>query len=223
MSLKLAYEIISGDYPKMMKQAQDRIARTATATMREAGGIIKTEARASIAAGGFSSRFQNTLRVNTYPKSGISSSAAVFVFDKIPYAGQFEDPQPVSGNPLIWLPIDQNLPLRPGGKRWTPKDFIATVGPLRSGKHGAKPILFAQVAVGLAGGVLALPSAAKRGHRAALARANYNSAKAKWLPVFVGVSSVTDPKRFDVSAVVSKVSDSLGELYARNWEDSDGK
>jgi hypothetical protein len=219
MSLKLLYTVVSGDYPKMLKESRDRIAKAATTTMRQAGEIIKRDARASIGAGGFSSRFQNALRVNTYPQSGISSKAAVFVYHKIPWAGQFETPQPVTGQPLLWLPIDQNLPLQARGKRWTPKDFVAIVGPLRSGRRGSRPILFGQVAVGPAGGVLALPARAGS-RRAARAREVYNKARAKWVPVFVGVTSVTDPKKFDVSAVVNRVDDGLGDLYAANWEAS---
>lgn len=218
MTLKLLVTVVSGDFPKMMKEAQDKIATAATATMRQAGAVIKRDARASIAAGGMSARWQNTLRVNVYPKSGISTKPAVFVYDKIDYAGQFQKPQPVTGQPLLWLPIVQNLPLQSGGKKWTPKDFIATVGPLRSGAHGAHPVLFAQVAVGLSGGVLALPSRAGT-KRAALGRKNYNSAKAKWLPVFVGVTTVTDPKKFDVDAVVTRVAGELGELFADNWKE----
>jgi hypothetical protein len=218
MSLKLLFTVVSGDYPKMMQEARDRLAKAATDTMRQAGAVIKRDARASIASGGMSTRWQNALRVNNYPQAGNSMKAAVFVYDKIDYAGQFENPQPISGK--LWLPIEGNLPLQPNGKKWTPKDFVATVGPLRAGRHGSRPLLFGQVAVGLGGGVLALPSRAGT-KRAALARKNYNAAKARWVPVFVLVTSVNDPKKFDVTAVINRVGDQLDGMFAANWKDSD--
>jgi hypothetical protein len=214
MSLRLLYEVLSGDYGKMMQAAQNRIARSATGAMKDAGAIIKRDGRAAMAAGGLSTRFQNTFRVEVYPKNGVSLTPAVFAFSKIPWAGVFEDTPSISGK--MWVPIEANLPLQPGGKRWTPKDFINLVGPLRGGRHGSKPLLFAQVAVGQAGGVLALPSRAGT-KRAIRAREVYNKAKTRWVPVFVLVTTVRDPKLFDITAVVNRVNSEVPELYLKNW------
>lgn len=205
---------ISGDYQKMMKAEQQRLAKAATATMRSVQGIIKRDGRAAISGGGLSSRFANAFRVNLYPPGGDALNPAVFAYHKIPWAGQFEDPQPVTGHPLIWLPIEANLPLQARGKRWTPHDFANQIGPLRGGKHGGKPLLFGQVRVGKSGGVLALPS--RRGNR------HFSKQAKQWRPVFIGVSSVTDPKRFDISAVVKKAEAEIPDLYAKAWEESGG-
>jgi hypothetical protein len=208
--MKITLKQISGDIVKALEADNERIARVATATFREGARIIKEEGRAAIAAGGFSSRWQNALRVKNYPERGNSASPAIFVYHKIKYAGQFEDPQPVIGRPLLWLPIDRNLPLQAGGKRWTPADFVKSVGPLKGGRHGSKPILFGQVKVSRSGSVLALSR-----------RVTKNNRK-KWLPVFVGVPSVKDPKRFDIGAVTRRVGDALVEVYSGNWKNSDG-
>jgi len=111
------------------------------------------------------------------------------------------------------LPIEQNLP---GGKRWTPKAFAASVGPLRSGNHEGKPVLFAQVAVGKSGGVLALPSHGVRAQKA------YAKASKKWLPVFVGVSAITEPKKFDLNDVARDVAAGVGDAILNNLGRSDG-
>jgi hypothetical protein len=212
MPLKLTC-VVSGDMDKITGRARDRIAKAATDAMRQAAGELKSKGRAAIASGGLSTRFQNAFSVKAFPAGGGTSlSPAVSAFHKIPYAGVFEDGATISGKPLLWLPIDANLPLQGRGKRWTPKDFAATVGPLRSGKHGSKPILFGQVAVGPAGGVLALPSHGIR------ARKVYAKAKKKWLPVFVGVSNVTDPKKFDLYAVARDVASGIGETILKNME-----
>jgi hypothetical protein len=208
----LRYDII-GDYPKMMKAQQEKLARVATTTMRAVGDIIKRDGRAAIGAGGFSSRFQNAFRVENYPKSGDALSPAVFAYHKVPWAGQFENPEPVSGHPLLWIPIEANLPLQARGKRWTPKDFTNQIGPLRSGRGGRKPLLFGQVRVGKSGGVLALPS--KRGNQ------HFSKQDKEWRPVFVGVSSVTDPKRFDITAVVEKADGQITDLYVKAWGESE--
>jgi hypothetical protein len=213
MSLRLSYEI-SGSYPKMLKATQGRIAKTATKTMHDAADLMKSQGRSAMASGGMSTRFQNTLRSNVYPSSGVSLTPAALLYDKIPWAGIFETGGTIAGSPMLWLPIDENLPLQARGKRWTPKDFTNQIGPLRSGKHGSKPLLFGQVRVGKSGGVLALPS--KRGNQ------HFSKQKKQWRPVFVGVSSVTEKKRFDITAVVEKVSDQLGEIYSKNWEASNG-
>jgi hypothetical protein len=180
--------VVSGDMDKITGRARDRIAAAATSAMRDAANQLKVKGRAAIASGGLSIRFQNAFQVKAYPAGGGTSlSPAVSAFHA-------------------------NLPLQGRGKRWTPKDFAATVGPLRSGKHGSKPILFGQVAVGPAGGVLALPSHGIR------ARKVYAKAKKKWLPVFVGVSNVTDPKKFDLYAVARDVASGIGETILKNME-----
>lgn len=192
------------DFEKVVGADKKRLARAITAGMREAGNQIKQGGRASIAAGGLSSRWQNALRVDLYPKSGVSTKPALLVFHKIRYAGQFEDPQPVSGRPLIWLPIDANLPGGGKGQRWTPHKFTLQVGPLRAGRHGSRPMLFAQISVSGGGKVLPLT---RKGARA-------RPAKKSWLPVFVGVSSVHDPKLFDIRGVVERVGTQLEGIIA---------
>ena len=201
------YEI-GGSYSKMMEAQLDRLARVATQTMRSVQGIIKNEGRAAISAGMKSGRVAGAFRVNLYPSSGDSINPAVFAYDKIKWAGQFEDPQPISG--FRWLPIEANLP---GGKRWTPHDFANQIGPLRKGVVGSKPVLLGQVRVsGKSGRVLSLPS--KRGN------SSFSRAQKQWLPVFVGVSAITDPKLFDVTAVVNRAAGQIDDLYSKNWEDS---
>lgn len=205
--------LVSDDYVAALKRDHDRVARTATETFRTAATMIKQAGRASIAAGGFSSRWQNALRVGVFPKTGISGSPAISVNHKIRYAGQFEDPQPVLGRPLLWLPIEANLP---GGKRWTPAMFTRTIGPLRGGRHGTRPVLFGQVSVGRGGKVSKYPKSLK-----AVRSYNKNTAR-EWLPVFVGVGSVSDPKRFDIAGAVQSVSADIANIYAGKWESSDG-
>jgi hypothetical protein len=206
--MALRYEII-GSYSKMMEAQLDKLARVATQTMRSVQNTVKTEGRSAISAGIHSSRLANAFRVNLYPYSGDSINPVVFAYHKVPWAGQFEDPQPISG--FRWLPIEANLP---GGKRWTPHDFANQIGPLRRGVAGSKPVLFGEVRVANSGRVLRLPS--KRGNTG---NTSFSRQQKKWLPVFVGISSITDPKRYDITAVVNKASEQIDALYAKAWEE----
>jgi hypothetical protein len=193
------------DFKSAMKATYGQIAHAATAAIREASDLAKKESRANIAAAGFSGRWQNALRANVYPKTGESVDAAAFIYHKIPYAGVFEHGATIQGK--LWLPIEANLPVQAHGKRWTPQDFINNIGPLRPGKAGTHSVLFGEVMVGKTGSVLTVSKSrhAKR-------------ATTKWLPVFVAVSTVTDPKKFDIGAVVRDVAGELQELFAKNWK-----
>jgi hypothetical protein len=215
MTLRLTC-IVDADFDKITGGAKDRIAKAATDAMRTAAVELKSKGRSAIAAGISSTRFANAFSVKTFPQGGVSLNPAVSATHKIPYAGVFEDGATISGKPMLWLPIDGNLPLQARGKRWSPKDFISQIGPLRKGAHGSKPLLFGQVAVGLSGGVLALPSHGVR------ARKIYAKAKKKWLPLFVGVSSITEKKKFDLYSVARDVASGIGETITKNLERDNG-
>ncbi|MGY4476342.1 hypothetical protein [Bradyrhizobium sp. USDA 3364] len=200
---------IKGDVAQMLDGESRRVATALTGAFRAAGDRLKQGGRSAIAAGGFSSRWQNAFRVNVYPKNGTSTSPRIFGFHKIKYAGQFQDPEPVVGSPYVWLPIEKNLP---GGTHWTPSKYSRTIGPLKSGRHGTRPILFGQISVNRAGAPLRLT---RKGVR-------LTKVRKIWLPVFVGVRSVSDPKRFDLNAEAEKVASEIGELFAAEWSKTGG-
>jgi hypothetical protein len=197
---------VKGDPAEMMAQETSSVARGLTAAFREGGDRLKQRGRAAISAGGFSGRWQSAFRVNVYPKNGASTSPRIFAYHKIKYAGQFEDPEPVKGSPYVWIPITKNLP---GGQRWNPHKYTLQIGPLRGGRHGARPLLFGQVSVNRKQRPVKL---SKKGLR--------KSATTKvWLPVFVGVTQVNDPKRFDLAAQADKTAAELGTIFSESWSD----
>jgi len=106
-------DIAKGFVDAIVKEMQRPIAKAATATIREAGKIAKRDGRASIAAAGFSRKWQNALRVNIYPPRGDSMRPAAFIFHKIRYAGVFEEGAVIGGQPFLWLPLP-TVPLRRG-------------------------------------------------------------------------------------------------------------
>jgi hypothetical protein len=130
------------DFKKAMTATYGQIAHAATGAIKEAADLAKSASRANIASAGFSTRWQNALRANVYPQSGESVDAAALIFHKIGYAGIFEHGGPIAGKPLLWLPIEKNLP---GGNRLTPKKWIAQFGPLQAVKRGGKTLLVGKI------------------------------------------------------------------------------
>src|SRR5436853_1031050 len=142
MSLRFAISDIAKRFvDTVVKEVQRPIAKAATAAIREAGEIAKRDGRASIAASGFSRKWQNALRVNIYPPQGDSLRPAAFIYHKIRYAGVFEEGAVIGGQPLLWLPLP-NVPLR-RGRPMTPSQYARSVGPLVSVQRpGSPPLLF---------------------------------------------------------------------------------
>lgn len=193
---------VNGNVAAICDGARQDLGGALTRTFRKGGDNLKKGGHAAIGAGGFSSRWQNAFQVNVYPKSGTSMSPRIFGFHKIPYAGQFQEPEAISD---VWVPIEVNLP---GGQHWTPRKYARTIGQLVLGRAGARRVLFGQVSVNRKGAPLRL---ARKGVR-------LKAVQKVWLPVFVAVRSVNDPKRFDLTIENEKVAADLGNIFASEWD-----
>jgi hypothetical protein len=196
MGLRFALSDVAKSFvDTIVKELQRPIAKAATAAVREAGEIAKRNGRASIAAAGFSRKWQNALRVNIYPPQGDSMRPAAFIFHKIRYAGVFEEGAVIGGKPLLWLPLP-TVPLR-RGRPMTPSQYARTVGPLVTiERPGRPPLLFPK------------PRAGRRGRRAAV--------DAERKPLYVGLSTVAIAKRFDIKGAAQKAAAQLPSLYAKH-------
>lgn len=215
MSLRLALKVISGDYPKMVQDEQQRMAQAASAAMKDAAALAKSTGRASIAAGGFGAKWQNALRAKVFPENGASLKPAAFIYHKIPYAGVFEEGATISGKPMLWLPLD-NVPIGSGGRRMTPEQFVAKVGVLYSINRPGKPPML--------GAVVKATDArlATKGISLSLLRRGRNPkgrGSVRIIPIFVGVPTVTDPRKFEIKGAVQEAADQLGALYAKNFKE----
>lgn len=164
------------------------LARAASAAVREAGETALKDGRADIAAAGLSRKWQSALRLDVFPQGQDSINAAAVIRHKIPYAGVFEDGAVIGGNPLLWLPIERNLPVRSGGRRWTPSKYAQAIGPL----------------VSLRG----------RGNRNPLLGGRGRDGKVK--PLFVGVGAVNIRKRFSIRDIAARAINSLGGLLQKH-------
>lgn len=211
MSLSIKYSYIKGQFEAAMGGLYTPVAEAATAAIGEAGAMLKLDARAEIAKGGFSKRWQNALRVNTYPAKGKASvNAAAFLFHKIPYADVFETGATIRGKPKLWLPL-KTTPKNVAGQRMTAGNYVKNVGPLISIKSKTgKPLLAARIRTtegrakkGLSISQLRRGTAGKQGTIRAV-------------PLFIGVDSVLIRKKFDTTAAAERARDALPGLYFKH-------
>jgi hypothetical protein len=213
MALRLKYDP-GQDYGKMMDGLSKKVAHAATAAVTEVAALIKAEGKSAIASGGLSSRFQNAMYAKVYPGQGDSLHPAAVVGLKIKYASVFEDGATISGHPMLWLALD-NAPSGRGGNRITPAEFTKTVGVLYSINHPGKPPLLAAVVRETDARAKSSPSLRqlKRGRNPG------GRGTVRLVPMFVGVPSVTDPSKYNITAIIEKYAGQLGEFYAKNWDD----
>ena len=191
-------DVAKGFVDTIVREMQRPIAKAATAAMRDAGDIAKRNGRASIAAAGFSRKWQNALRVNIYPPQGDSMRPAAFIFHKIRYAGVFEEGAVIRGQPLLWLPL-ANVPLR-RGRPMTPSQYVRSVGPLVSVERpGRPPLLFAKYR-------------ARRSRRRAADSLSASRSMS-------GYRASRSRKRFDIKGAAQKAAAQLPALYAKHLRD----
>lgn len=206
---RFRYEAKKDEFAQAMLRMQDPIGFAGTGAITEAGDIVKREGRADIASAGFSRKWQNALRVNIYPKRGVSMEAAAFIYHKIGYAGVFEEGATITGKPRLWLPLD-SAPKRIGRSKVTPALYVRKIGPLVSiNRPGKPPLLAGKAAVATRGknaGKVTL-SALKRGA----------AGKASTLvPLFIGIDRVSIRDRFSIREITERTAARLGELYLKH-------
>jgi hypothetical protein len=212
-SLRLVVSAVKGQFTDAIQAMYQPIAVAATAAIHDAGALVLRDGRAAIASGGFGPKWQRTLKVNYYPGRAVSAKPALLAYHKIPYAGVFETGARIGGSPLLWLPLG-SLPAKIGGRRMTPRNYAAAVGPLHSIRApGRRPMLAGYMPLGKRGpGKITLPKL-RAGARASR---NGRTAGLVSVPLFVGVTQVQLHKHFDLQAVFEAARASLGPAYLRH-------
>jgi hypothetical protein len=218
--LRLIWAATTGQWSAAMQAMQYPIASAMTGAMHQTVDRVKLQGRAAIGAAGFGKRWQNALQTRTYPATGISMDPAGWIYHKIPYAGVFEDGAKIAGSPYLWLPLS-GVPKTIGGKRMTPANFIALVGPLQIVRPAGKaPLMVASMQAGASIGKLTL---SKLRAGSALARLGVRSRRGRFgdkgvvsVPIFVGVSMVNIRARFNLRPIFKRAGDGLASAYLQN-------
>lgn len=189
-TLKLVYDHTVGEWKRFAAESNRKVAHGATLMMKAVGEEVKTGGRRTIAAGGFSKKWQNAFRVNVYPKSKESTSPAIWAYHKIIYAGIFEKGGTIHGQPLLWLPVEGLKKI--GRGKLTPEKWRSRYGPLvEVTSHNGNKLL--------------LGKKSKR-------------KKAPMEPIFVGLASVKIRKRFNLQGVFTSAVKKMPSLYLQNMK-----
>ena len=190
MSLRLTLSAVAGGFFRALTEGEKPIAKAATAAVREAAELAKAGGRASIAAAGFSRKWQNALRANVYPRGRDSMRAAALIYHKVPYAEVFEHGAVIHGKPLLWLPLP-NAPFGSGGRRIPPSKFRQQIGsPLYTIRRPGKPPM-------LGANVRMTGARAGKAISLALLRRGRNPGgrgTVQLVPLYVGVDAVSHPE-----------------------------
>lgn len=138
MAFKYSYK--ESEFLRGMRGVMRPMEVAAHAAVTEAGQIVaKQEGPAHVQSRGLKSRKWRAFRSTVEPKQPSLNVSATITHDYGPTA-VFEFGGPIQGKPLLWLPIEANLPptIR------SPRDFLRKVGPLASARS-AKPLLVGKV------------------------------------------------------------------------------
>lgn len=216
-NLKLSLDILSGSFSDRMRELEDPIAVTATATMDEVVGIVKSSGRQDIAEAGFSKRWQNALRVDRYPRKGrVSMEPAAFIYHNIQYAGVFEEGARILGNPLLWLPLS-GTPARIGRNMTTPTR-LASLLPERNlvsiESRNGTPLLGATIRLSRSQANKPIPKVSV----AALKRGREGSGVLRTIPLFFGVKATSIGRKFSIREICAAAQRRIPALYASNFK-----
>lgn len=107
--MNLVFSAQEGAIKEALEEIERQIVTAKEAAVRQAADFAVKEGRANIARAGFSSRWQKALVSNFYPNKDTGDPAAL-IHHRFPFAGVFERGITIKGRPLLWLPIEQNLP-----------------------------------------------------------------------------------------------------------------
>lgn len=181
--------------------------KAVTAAMREAGTGLKTAWRSQITGAGLGRRLANSIRSQTYPKTGESLNAAALVWSKAPVIVGAHDTGPlIRSKDGFWLAIPTEAAGRGlRGGRITPGEWERRRG-LRLRfvyrRHGPS-LLVAEGRLNSRGLGVASRSMTGRGRTT--------------VPIFLLVPQVKLPKRLDLERDAERALDSVPGLIVANW------
>lgn len=107
--MKFVFSADEGALERVLEEIARQIEEAKTGAVQEAADLAVTEGRANIAGAGFSGRWQAGLQSKFFANKGTGNPAAL-IFHRIGFASVFERGARIGGRPLLWLPIEQNLP-----------------------------------------------------------------------------------------------------------------
>jgi len=181
--------------------------KAVTAAMREAGTGLKTAWRGQIVQAGLGRRLANSIRNQTFPRSGESLEAAALVWSKAPVIiGAHQTGPLIRSKTGFWLAIPTPAAGKSArGGRITPGEWERRSGlRLRFVYRRAGPsLLIAEGRLNARGRAVASRSRTGRG--------------VATVPIFLLVPQVKLPKRLDLARDAARAHEAVPGLIVANW------
>lgn len=181
--------------------------KAVTATMRAAGGNLKSDWRAQITRARLGQRLANTIRSKTYPAKGESLEAAALVWSNAPQIIGAHDTGPlIRSKDGFWLAIPTPAAGKGArGKALTPREWEQRRG-LRLRlvyRRGGPSLLVADGRLNSRGLGVASRSKTGRGRST--------------VPIFLLVAQVKLAKRLNLARDTERAQAAIPELIVANW------
>ena len=215
--MKAKAERKKGAFLAAFMAAEEPVATAATRAIEDAADEAKAKGRGSIAAAGFSRKWQNALRADVYPRGRETSiNAAAHVYHKIHYSAVFEEGARISGSPYLWLALP-HVAQKIGRFQVTPERYPEPLQFIR--RPGKPPLLAARIGMSRAAARRGGPSKLTTGIIRKGAKAGGKRRVVRSVPVFVGISTVRIRRRFNIARVVRDAGGRLPALYLKHFRD----
>jgi len=221
--MNVRYQAELGQLQRGAQTAQEKMARALTKAMRDLAKLVETNARAEIARGGLSRRWQKAFFARAKPRVGYSLDPTMRGYMRIGYANIFERGGTIRPlkHPFLWLPLP-TAPQRIGRQRLTPKLYIQMVGPLHYIARPGKAPLLAGDALKRPAGKLTLGSLKTGARHAGARRAGGKGRHTESVPLFVGIKAAQIRDRLDVDRVYREAAQALPRLFRQRMSEERG-
>lgn len=219
--MNLRYQSGLDQLKRGARTAQERMARALTKAFRDMAKLVEAGARAEIARGGLSARWQKAFFARAKPRVGYSLNPTMRGYMRIGYANIFERGgaiRPIKG-PFLWVPLS-SAPQRIGRKRITPKLYTQTVGPLHYIARPGKAPLLAGDALKRPTGKATLGSLKTGARHVAARQAGGKGRHTESVPIFVGIKAANIRDRLDVDRVYREAARVLPRLYRQRMSEA---
>jgi hypothetical protein len=105
--MKLVFSEQQGVFDRLIEDIEKQIDDAKAGAVQDAAEFAIAQGQGNIAAAGFG-RSRQALQSKFFANEG--GDPAALVFFSMPFASVFERGATISGRPLLWLPIERNLP-----------------------------------------------------------------------------------------------------------------
>lgn len=105
--MNLVFSEQEGVFDRLVEDIEKRINDAKAGAVQDAADFAVSQGRANVVAAGFG-RSRRELQSKFFANEG--GDPAALVFFSMPFAAVFERGVRIGGHPLLWLPIERNLP-----------------------------------------------------------------------------------------------------------------